>query len=353
MELKEYPKYILIVLFVIILYLSWRVVKPYAKAVVAACVIAYLFHPLYLWICKKIKKKALSSLIVVLIIFLIAAVPLALVLISAVNEVDNTIIFLQTEFGTKNPLDFNCIGNQGRICTFFNKVEAMVPGLDIKNSIISTVKSLKSYALNLLTGLTSGVLQFFIVLYMTFYLLIDGEKLVVRIKDLLSLKKSYEDHFTQILHETTHAVVFGNLVTAFVQGAVAAVGYWLIGGFGSAILLGVATAFFALLPFFGSSIVWFPAAFYMLFNGIVDSSTGTIIRAIVLFLYGFLIVSTIDNLIKPKLIGNRARIHPVIVLIGVLGGVTFLGVIGIIIGPIILAFLIQFLRLAEIEKTNN
>ncbi len=353
MELKEYSKYILIVLFVIVLYLSWRIVKPYAKVIVAACIIAYLFHPLYLWLNRKLKKKVLSSLIVVLVIFLIAAVPVALILLSVVNEVDNSIIYLQSEFGTSNLLDFSCVGNQGRICTFVNKAEAMIPGLDIRNSIISTAKSLKNFALNLLSSLSSGVLQFFIMLYIIFFILIGGEKLVAKIRNILSLKKSYEEHFSKILHETTYAVVFGNIVTAFVQGAVAALGYWLIGGFGSAILLGVATAFFALIPFFGSAIVWFPAGAYLLFNGIVDSSTGTIFRAIALLLYGFLVVSTIDNLLKPKLIGDRANIHPVIVLIGVLGGVSFMGVIGIIVGPVILALLIQSLRLAEIEKSNT
>ena len=108
--------------------------------------------------------------------------------------------------------------------------------------------------------------------------------------------------------------------------------------------------FFSLIPFIGSSIIWFPAALLLIFNGYIQLDNVIIIKGVLLILWGMFIVGLIDNLLKPKIIGSKARIHPVLVLIGVLGGLKVFGIIGIIIGPIILALLTTFIKIYEEGK---
>jgi predicted PurR-regulated permease PerM len=109
-------------------------------------------------------------------------------------------------------------------------------------------------------------------------------------------------------------------------------------------------AFAALIPFIGTPIIWMPAALYKIFNGLTANNNSAITQGVLLMLYGVLIVSTIDNLLKPKIIGNKAKVHPIFVLLGVLGGLKLFGVIGLVIGPVILAVGTIIVRIYEEER---
>jgi len=108
----------------------------------------------------------------------------------------------------------------------------------------------------------------------------------------------------------------------------------------------------SLIPYIGSSIVWLPASLMLIINGYTDMDTSIILKGMLLMLYGIFIVSTIDNILKPKLIGDKSGLHPLLVLLGVVGGLKFLGFIGVIVGPIIIALLITFIKIYEEEKSS-
>jgi len=201
---------------------------------------------------------------------------------------------------------------------------------------------------SLLNFLSTSVVRFFVMLYIIFFLLIDGNKLIAKMKKAIPLKKQYHHKIQKTLEDTTHAIVFGTVVTALIQGGIAGIGYWIIGGFDNAILLGLLTAFFAIIPYLGSAIVWLPASAFVFLSGILTGSPLLLTRGVGLFLFGALVVSTIDNLIKPHIIGGRANIHPVIILIGILGGLRF-GLVGVVMGPLILALFIRLTELFEKE----
>ena len=109
-------------------------------------------------------------------------------------------------------------------------------------------------------------------------------------------------------------------------------------------------AFAALIPFVGTPIIWLPAALYRFSNGLASGNNWKITSGIILFLYGALIISTIDNFLKPKIIGDKAEVHPILVLLGVLGGLKLFGIIGIIIGPVILAVFKMVVEIYEEER---
>ena len=147
----------------------------------------------------------------------------------------------------------------------------------------------------------------------------------------------------------TSAVIYGSLIIAIIQGMLGGIGFWVV-GLPSPLIWAIVMIFAALIPYIGSSIIWFPAALILIFSGYVDSEPILIIKGAGLILYGTFIIGLIDNILKPKIIGDKGGLHPVLVLLGVIGGLNLLGFIGIIIGPIILAMLVTFIKIYEEEK---
>ena len=348
MQLKEYSKYIFVSLFILMFYLSYKVIENYIQSIVAAIVIAILFYPLYKWILKVVKKKYLAALIVIIFILFVAILPFAFILNSLIWQVGDTVDFVKNNFKD----GINCKDDDSGLCSLYLALTDYFPEFDIKNAIADTGDWIIKKVSETIRMVTSGIFLFFVSLYIVFFLFVDGKSVIKIVKDALPMKEHHEQKIQKTILETTKAVVFGNIVTALTQGVIAALGYWLIGGFDNAILLGMLTAFFALVPGIGSAFVWLPASAYVLIVGLLDSSGSGIIRGIVLLGYGAMIVSTIDNLLKPKLIGNRANIHPVVVFLGVLGGLSFMGLVGLFVGPLILSLFIKFIELLRLERKN-
>jgi predicted PurR-regulated permease PerM len=127
----------------------------------------------------------------------------------------------------------------------------------------------------------------------------------------------------------------------------------LIFGVSSPLIWGIVMAFAALVPFIGTGVIWLPPALIKLVNGIANNNTGQIIGGILFILYGIIIISSLDNILRPKIIGNKAKVHPVLILVGVLGGLYMLGFIGIIVGPMILALFSTFIQAYEKDKNGS
>jgi len=185
--------------------------------------------------------------------------------------------------------------------------------------------------------------------FIMFFLLRDGKDIANKVKRLLPLKKHYQKRVFEKSKEVTFAVVYGHLSVALIQGALGGIGF-LILGVSSPLLWGLVMAFAALIPFVGTPLVWLPVALFRIFNGFSTGNNSLLLNGILLFLYGALIVSTIDNFLKPKIIGDKAEVHPILVLLGVLGGLKLFGIIGIVIGPVILAIFKIAIRIYEEER---
>jgi len=348
---KDYSKIIFAALLLLGLFLSYQVIKPYILTLLTAFVLTLLFYPLYGWLKRKLKNKYVSATIVVIIILLIATVPFVFLIKSLISEVDSTI-----ETGkliAANNL-FDCDVSNNALCNLYDSAKEIYPDLDLSAGISTIAKKLLAILSGTAKTFTTGIFNFIISLYIVFFLFLDGHKLVEFVKKSLALKKTHERYILKTLKDTTIAIVFGNIITAMIQGIVAALGYWLIGGLsGTAILLGVFTAFFALIPGIGSGLVWFPTGIYLVLSGLFISEGNLLLRGILLLAYGALVISTIDNLIKPKIIGKRANIHPAVVFIGVIGGLQFTNsILGVIVGPLILGTFIKMLELLKAERKN-
>jgi len=323
MTLRKFSKYFLIIVFIIILVLSFILVRSYLTSVIAAMILAYIFYPIYKKLNTKIKSEDTCSVIMIIMISLIILVPIFLVINALFREAFN---FVQHFEG----LNINFISDYSKQ---YN--------IDFSKYLSSTIEFFSKFILDLLSkfflSIPQRILQFFIMLFVMFYSFRDGEKMISKLENLLPLRSQHKKRFFDDFKGVTKGVVYGLVVTGIIQGAIGGVGFYVL-GIPNAFLWGLVMAFLSILPVLGPYLVWAPAGVYLLF-------TGDVTRGIILLIYGALAISSLDNLIRPKIIGSKTKIHPVLVLLGILGGLSLFGFIGVIIGPLILSFLVLFLKM--------
>ncbi|MDB4371086.1 AI-2E family transporter, partial [Mariniblastus sp.] len=195
-----------------------------------------------------------------------------------------------------------------------------------------------SYAGNLLVGAAIMVIGLY-------FFLLDGPRLIEAFKGLSPIDDAHEQELVAEFGTVSRAVVVATLASALAQGLLAGIGFYFT-GFDSVFLLTVISAMLAMVPFVGAAAVWIPCCFYLLF---FDSN---VTAAIGLGIYGIAFISMADNVIKPYILHGQSNIHPLFALLSVLGGVSTLGPIGIVIGPMVVAFLQTLLKILQREMTH-
>ncbi|HWP66303.1 MAG TPA: AI-2E family transporter [Candidatus Limnocylindria bacterium] len=182
------------------------------------------------------------------------------------------------------------------------------------------------------------LVNFILMLAALFFFFRDGERMAGAVRDLLPMPVQHKEQIFQRMYATLTAVVQSMLLNAVTQGVLAGLGFWLIGGLTLSVLLGFLTAVTALIPLAGATAVWGPCAIYLFAIG----ETG---RAIGLVLWGFLVVSMVDNVIRPLFIGGRARLPTFLLLFAIIGGLQVYGFIGVFLAPVLVALVLSFVQI--------
>jgi predicted PurR-regulated permease PerM len=328
---------------------AFFVIKPLLNTIVTAVILSYIFYPVYRWLNTRLKRSSVSAILVTFLIVIIIVLPSTFILNALSKEVFAGYITIKQKFEKKSECeDVTCI-----LLSYMGASE-----LNPKTKLLiqDNFGKLSAYAFKKISdaiiSIPKMLLYLFVIFFITYYLLKDGGKIVRRIKYMLPLKRSHQEELIERFNEVTYAVVFGNIIVAFVQGLLAAIGFYFL-GISSPIIWGIATMFMALIPFLGAFVVWLPLALITLANGYLAGEAGLMLRGVGILLYGLVVISSIDNILKPKLISTRAQVHPVLILLGVIGGLSVFGVIGIILGPIILSLTDTIIQLIGKEKQTS
>ena len=352
MDSKLYQKFIFTFIFLILILVSLLIIKPFLTAVLTGIVLAYIFYPLYSRLYKKTSSKNVSSLITSLLVILIITLPLFFILNTVSKEAYTTYLLFKQKLVSEQFLT-ECTPTDKIVCKISNFLSDKINDPQTKYYFDATVKGattkITGSISNILFSIPIFLLDLFIILFVMFFLFRDGKTFVDKIERIMPLRGKYRNRVLKRLNNMTYAIIYGSIIIAVIQGNLGGLGF-LIFGLPSPLLWGIVMIFASLIPYIGSSIIWFPAALLLLFNGYLNFETTPIIKGILLILYGVFIVGTVDNILKPKIIGDKGGLHPVLVLLGVVGGLHFLGFIGVIIGPIILGMLVTFVEIYEEEK---
>jgi len=319
--------------------ISFLLAWSFIAAIFGAIVLAYLFHPVYDFIVKAIKNETLSAFITSIIVIGILIIPI--IILGNVIFKEASDLFIQIK-----AIDFAQL-QEKYLSTFLGqKFGGSVTFIDyIRDGLDRLSTAILQKTGEFIFSLHEKLLQLFVTFFLMFYLLKDGKRLLFSIKEALPLKRKYKNEIADKFNDTIYATMYGIVLTAIIQGTIGGIGLWIF-KVQSPFLWGIVMIILSLFPFVGAAFVWLPAA-------IIKLSLGDTFNGIGLLLFGVFIVSTIDNIVRPKIIGSRSKVHPAMVLIGVLGGLRFFGIMGIIIGPLILAILTVFFEIYTSEEFED
>lgn len=182
---------------------------------------------------------------------------------------------------------------------------------------------------------------FFLMLYLLFFFLRDGPRILDGLVHALPLGDERERHLLERFAEVSRATIKGTLVIGIIQGTLGGVAFWVL-GLSAPVMWGVVMALLSILPAVGPALVWAPAAIFLI-------ATGKIWPGILLILFGVLVIGLVDNLLRPILVGRDTRLPDYLILLSTLGGLTAFGLAGVVIGPIIAAFFVSCWEMAQEE----
>lgn len=339
--LKDYKKYLPLAGILILIYVGYLLVRPYLTAMLTAALLAYIFFPIHRRLRKKIRNEHMSAFILTLLVILVVAIPMGILLNSAAHE----IVDIAKAKSFKVPYE-----GESAVCTAVSKINAYIASPEAKSLIGETLRKYSSSIISLtssfLFSLPNLVAAFFIFLFVMFYTFKDGELFINYFKEKLPLSKSQFDRIGRKVREVTDAVVYGYIVVAFIISILGIGGFYIF-GIPNPLFWGIVLFIVSLLPLIGPAFVWIPLSAYKLLLSLSLSQNTVVWQGIGLLFYGFVVLSGADNFLKAKIAGDKADVHPVVVLVGALGGLSLMGFIGILIGPLILALIIVCIDVVE------
>lgn len=335
---------IISVLFLAIFIGGLIVFRSLLTPLVLGLIIALIFNPFY-QVMKRIFKKhdSLNSFLVTLSVFLLLVGPAVLVFFLVLNEM--TVIlskFLsfidQTGLKADSLFFLNLLSQLG-INTETFLVSHVLPFL---NNIGSTASRV---LVSLFANLPKIIFDFFLMLFSVFFFLKDGKRLREFFFNIIPFSESDKKHLLETFHGVVLGIFWSQFLTALAQGFLGGFGFYLF-GLGSPVFFGILMTFFSLIPFIGPMIVYLPATAYLFISG------APLPTVFLLLVYNLFVVSSVDNIVKPLVIGSRIKIHPALIFFGLIGGLRFFGALGLIYGPLIVALFILFADL-YLEKTKQ
>jgi predicted PurR-regulated permease PerM len=314
---------------------AFLLLYPFLQYLVFALLLTYMLHPVKKRLQARIRSRSAVALLMILLILVVVILPTVYVTSKLVREVRATVSMLAESPNRDAYLE--------RVELWVQRVTGEPADLHVyKNQLITQVRGfLVRAAPDFLGSITDWLLGFFIMLFVMFYSLQSGRGSFERVRALIPLAPNLKDRLIEEIKSVTWAVVYGQVVTALIQGSLGGLGF-LIFGVPNAVLWGFVMIVLSFLPLIGTPIIWAPAGIFLILSG----STA---RGIGLLLWGSVLVMNVDNFLKPRLISGQSNIHPVVVLLGVLGGLKLFGFIGLVAGPLTLALLIALVRFYEEE----
>ena len=334
-ESRNIRWWVLLLVTVVLLYLCWRMIQPFLSVILWATVLVILFHPVHKRLKQRIRNPSLAALVSSALVILIILVPVSLVTLAVINELSNAVASVQQ--GADYLMDPNS-PITGPILNFLGQY-IDINHLRSEEFLVERVRGvggqLAGRTLGFIGGLIGAIVQTFFVIFTMYYFFRDGDNISRNVRDSLPLDREQADSIMVRTREVIDASVYGVITIAMIQGTLGGLAFWAL-GLPSAIIWGVAMTFLSMVPMLGAFLVWVPAAIYL-------ALTGHYVKAILLAAWGTLVIGMIDNFLRPKLVGSRTRLHELLIFFSVLGGLNVFGVIGVVLGPVVLAITLSLI----------
>lgn len=335
---SAFKKFAIPIAILVLAVLAFLIVKPILTPIILGLCLAYIFSPLYNRLTKIVKSKNLSASIIIILNLLIILIPLILLLPAVGRQIFEV---------------YNSIRNadlyQVLVKVIPSTMENQQFSAEITTAITNFQSQLSGFVLVLLEKTITNIPQIIfgtiILLFTFFFALRESHRFREYFTVLFPFPKEYEDKFLRQFERITNSVLYGQFMVGVFQGIIAAIGYFLL-GIPNALLLSILTAIVGVLPFVSPWLVWIPVDILLFITGETENAWA-------LMIYGLFVINWIDTILSPRIVSFRAQLNPAIVLIGIIGGIYAFGIIGVLLGPLILSYLILLIEIYRDRKSES
>ncbi len=333
---------------ILILYLAYLLIQPFLMPIFLAVVLVVVGWPVHLGVLWLVgaKRQYLAAALTVCLFGIIIVLPFYFmigIITSQALDLYNTVSRMLQSGGlqdtVKHGLDL--------INPIFDKLnEALgISKGDVFTQVGEMVRRVSNLLYSNLTGVLRGitniVIDFFLMLLVSFYLFIDGRRAADRLLSLSPMPSSLNNQIKDEVLNTMRATLTGTVVLSLIQGLLGGVGFWVFGVPNSP-FWGTVMVFASVVPIFGTAVVWLPGGLFLLLSGQTGAGVGVMTWCLISAL-------ACDNLLRPKLLGSVTHLHPLLIFFAVLGGLILFGVVGLVLGPMVLALMLSLLEVYRLH----
>ena len=333
-DAEKFRKAFLLLLVAVISLVFLAMVRQFLVAMLLAAILSGIVHPVYRWLVTKLRgRAAVASALTTAMVFLVIVVPLltiaGIVVAQAIESGDSATPWVQRQPSQPNEID--------RLLERVPFADTLAPYRDqIVQKLGEFVASIGSFLVSRLAATTRGTAVFFfmlfIMLYAMYFFLIDGAKVLDKILYYMPLPPEEERRMVEKFVSVSRATLKGTLLIGIAQGGLAGLAF-AVAGINGAFFWGTIMAVLSVIPGVGTALVWIPAVGYLL-------AVGSPVAAVLLTVWCVGLVGTVDNVLRPWLVGRDTKMPDLLILLGTLGGLVLFGAAGIILGPIVAALFI-------------
>ena len=348
LKAEKFSRYFLLVVLIGIGIVFFNMIKFFLIPTILAAVFVALFYPLYGWLLKIFRnRKSLSSIVCCFALLLGLLTPVSIV----ANLVSGEAISLYQT--TEQKIQQIIQKGDERLLKNIKEYKWVkklhLNEIDWQSSLQESAQAGAKLLATVINKASKGTFQVLANLFLTFFAMFyffrDGDKLIQRLKYLSPLAEKYKEELFLRFISVSRATIKGTVVVGVIKGLIGGLTFWIF-GISSPVLWGVVVAILSVIPMLGAWLVMYPAAVIMLVM-------GHIWQGIALFLISTLIISSVDNILQPRLVGKSSGLHDLLIFFSTLGGISMFGAMGFIIGPIIAALFVSILDVYGIEFKSH
>jgi len=329
MDDSNFRKIMSAILLVSLIILSVLILNSVLISIIIAFLLAFIFAPVYTWLDKKIKSPNISAGLIILVLLIIIILPIWFLMPLLLEQSYD--IFQKTA-----GIDFITPLKSIFPPLFASERFSAEVGSIISSFTTNTANSLVNSLAGVILDFPTIMLHLVVIFFTFFFLLRDKEIIVSYIKSLLPFSKEVEEKIFEYSRSVTASVLYGEFVVGMLQGLILAVGLFIF-QIPNTLFFSLIALFLGVLPIVGTAILWVPIAIYLF-------ATNNPIAAWGIVIFG-LLSSSIDNILRPLIVEKRTKIHSAIVLVAMIGGLFFFGIIGFVLGPLIISYLLILLEI--------
>ncbi|MDY6776949.1 MAG: AI-2E family transporter [Candidatus Nanohaloarchaea archaeon] len=320
--------------------LSYMLVAPYVYYVIGAAILVYISYPLYRELRDLLGNETVSSLLSIIVLIVVAVAPM---------------IYLADQVVAQGQQALRDVGTQATayldtasLESTFHRLTGEKVDIDraVRRSFVEAGNLFSARLPGIISTALDAMVGLFVTAFTMYYLFKDGDTMLESVKGMVPLEEDREDHLVEEIDRMSKAILYGHVLVSVVQGIIAGIGLWIF-GIPDVIFWTFVMIVLGLIPLIGNFLVWGPAGLYLIF---IRSEP---LMGAGLLLYSTVILSFTDNIVRAKVVGERGNIHPLVVMVGVIGGIPMFGLLGVVLGPLVLGFFTSLLRVYREDFLQN